>query len=306
MMPGGIGTDTGGSIRLPAALCGVVGFGPSTGRYSGAGVIPISHTRDTAGPIARNVADVRRLDAAMAGAAPAEPNEDPRGIRLGVPRAGFYDDLDAAVATEADRVLDLLADSGIILVEVDLSAVAELNAAVGFPIALFEFPRDLSRYLAENGIGLSMHDVLEGIGSPDVKGIVGAQLGPEAMPEAVYRQARNVDRPKLQLAYASCFAGHDVEAVIFPTSAVPARPVGDDETIELNGARVPTFATYIRNTDPGSNAGIPGISLPTGLTPAGLPVGMELDGPGGSDERLLAIACAIERIVGFDAGPGSA
>ena len=308
MMPGGIGTDTGGSVRLPAALCGVVGFRPSTGRYSGAGVIPISHTRDTAGPIARTVADVRLLDAAMAGVAPTAPVEapveDPRGLRLGVPRAGFYDDLDPAVAAEADRVLDLLADSGIDLVEVDLTGVVELNAAVGFPIALFEFPRDLSRYLAENGVGLSLQDVLAGIGSPDVRGVVAAQLGPDAMPEAVYRQARNVDRPKLQLACASCFAGHDVEAVIFPTAPVPARPIGDDETIELNGARVPTFATYIRNTDPGSNAGIPGISLPTGLAPGGLPLGMELDGPGGSDERLLAIASAVERIVGFDAGPG--
>ena len=201
-------------------------------------------------------------------------------------------------------MLDLLADSGIILVEVDLTGVAELNAAVGFPIALFEFPRDLSRYLAENGIDLSLHEVLAGVGSPDVRGIVEAQLGPDAMPEAVYRQARNVDRPKLQLAYASCFADHDLEAVIFPTAPEPARPIGDGETIELNGARVPTFATYIRNTDPGSNAGIPGISLPTGLTPGGLPLGMELDGPGGSDERRLAIASAVERIVGFDAGPG--
>ena len=304
MMPGGIGTDTGGSVRLPAALCGLVGFRPTVGRYSGAGIIPISHTRDTAGPITRSVSDARWLDAVMAGRHGTGTVARPDGIRLGVPRAGFYDDLEPAVAAEADRVLDLLADSGITLIEVDLSEVAELNAAVGFPVALFEFPRDLARYLAEDGIRLSLRDVVDGIGSPDVRGIASAQLGDEAMPEAVYRQARNVDRPRLQLAWSFCFAEHEIEAVIFPTSPVTARPIGDDETIELNGERVPTFATYIRNTDPGSNAGIPGISLPTGLTPAGLPVGMELDGPAGSDERLLAVAAAIEDRVGFDAEPG--
>jgi Asp-tRNA(Asn)/Glu-tRNA(Gln) amidotransferase A subunit family amidase len=91
--------------------------------------------------------------------------------------------------------------------------------------------------------------------------------------------------------------------VIFPTAPLPARPIGDDETVELNGQRVPTFPTFIRNTDPGSNAAIPGISLPSGLSPDGLPLGMELDGPAQSDDRLLAIAAAIETVFAFDAKP---
>ena len=305
MMPGGIGTDTGGSVRLPAALCGLAGFRPSVGRYPGAGIIPISHTRDTVGPIARDVADIRLLDAVMAGAGDGDPGPVPElaGLRLGVPRADFYRDLEPEIAAEAGRVLDLLSNLGVELIEAEIPDVSELNAAVGFPIALHEFVRDLPRYLAENGIGLSMNDVFEGIGSPDVKAIVGSQLGPEAMPEATYLKARDIDRPRLQRNYASCFTDHDVEAVIFPTSPVSPRPIGEDDAIELNGERVPTFTTYIRNTDPGSNAGIPGISLPTGLTFAGLPIGMALDGPAGSDEKLLAIAAAIERAVGFDAGP---
>ena len=308
MMPGGIGTDTGGSVRLPAAMCGLAGFRPSVGRYPGAGIIPISHTRDTAGPIARSVADLRLLDAVMAGSGHAEPAPvpEPGGLRLGVPRADFYRDLDPEVAAEADRVLDLLSDLGVALVEAEIRDVMDLNAAVGFPIALHEFVRDLPRYLAGNGIDASMAEVLEGIGSPDVRGVVASQLGAEAMPEAVYRRALEVDRPRLQRTYARYFEEQAVEAVLFPTSPVPARPVGDDETIELNGARVPTFPTFIRNTDPGSNAGIPGLSLPTGLTPAGLPIGMELDGPAGSDERLLAVAAAVEEAVGFDARPGGA
>ena len=311
MMPAGIGTDTGGSVRLPAALCGLAGFRPSVGRYPGAGIIPISHTRDTAGPLARTVADVRLLDAVMAGAGRGEPESAPgtspipalAGLRLGVPRAAFYRDLEPEVAAEAGRVLDLLADRGVALVEAEVPDVPDLNAAVGFPVALYEFVRDLPRWLAGHGLELSMNDVLDGIGSPDVRGVVASQLGADAMPEAVYRTALEVDRPRLQRAYADYFAGQAVDAVLFPTSPVSARPIGEDETIDLNGERVPTFPTFIRNTDPGSNAGIPGISLPTGLTSTGLPVGMELDGPAGSDSRLLAVAAAVEEAVGFDARP---
>ena len=315
MMPGGVGTDTGGSVRLPAAMCGLAGFRPTVGRYPGAGIIPISHTRDTAGPMARTVADLRLLDAVMAGRGRADTDHDPvrtapvpklRGLRLGIPRAAFYSDLEAGVAAESTRVLDLLSDAGVELVEAEVPDVADLNAAVGFPIALYEFVRDLPRWLAENGLALSMNEVLEGIGSPDVKVIVASQLGAESMPGAVYRQALDIDRPRLQGAYASYFGEHAVDAVIFPTAPVSARPIGDDETIELNGERVPTFPTVIRNTDPGSNAGIPGLSLPTGLTRAGLPIGMELDGPAGSDERLLGIAAAVEEAVGFDARPDCA
>ena len=314
MMPAGIGTDTGGSVRVPAALCGLAGFRPSVGRYPGAGIIPISHTRDTAGPIARTVADIRLLDAVMAGRAQPGPGPGPgsdpdpalAGLRLGIPRTAFYRDLEPDVAAEAGRVLDLLSDHGVELVEAEIPEVSDLNAAVGFPIALYEFVRDLPRYLARNGIELSMSEVLEGIGSPDVRGIVASQLGPEAMPEEVYRRALEVDRPRLQRTYADYFAEQAVEAVLFPTSPVSARPIGEDETIELNGERVPTFPTVIRNTDPGSNAGIPGLSLPTGLTSTGLPVGMELDGPAGSDERLLAVATTVEEAIGFDARPGGA
>ena len=86
-------------------------------------------------------------------------------------------------------------------------------------------------------------------------------------------------------------------AVVFPTTPLPAAPIGDDETVELNGARVPTFPTFIRNTSPGSVAGIPGISLPAALTAAGLPLGLELDGPEGSDAALLAIAAAVEAVL---------
>ena len=86
--------------------------------------------------------------------------------------------------------------------------------------------------------------------------------------------------------------------MIFPTTPLPARPLQQDmTTVELNGEQVPTFPTYIRNTDPASNAGIPAISIPAGVSSDGLPIGVELDGPSGSDRRLLAVAAAVEAIL---------
>ena len=303
MMPGGIGTDTGASVRLPAALCGIVGYRPTVGRYSGDGIVPISHTRDTAGPMTRSVEDARLLDAAMCGKAADASAAKLSGVRIGVPRPHFYDNLEPGVATVAEQTLEMLQKAGANLVEVGIPDIAALNDAVGFPVALYEFKVDLTRYLADHGIDLTLEDIYRGVGSPDVQGVFGSQLGDEAIPVALYQQVMAEARPNLQRAYADCFNGNDVSVLLFPTAPLTARPVGDDETVELNGERLPTFPTFIRNTDPASNAGIPGISLPAGLTAAGLPVGMELDGPAGSDDALLAIAQSVEAVIGFDVAP---
>jgi mandelamide amidase len=135
------------------------------------------------------------------------------------------------------------------------------------------------------------------VASPDVKGLLQSLLGEGAVPEAVYRHAIDVQRPALQAAYRDYFRGHDVAALLFPTTPLPAAPIGHDETVLLNGEAVPTFLTFIRNCSPASVAGIPGISLPAAMTRAGLPVGLELDAPHGADARLLAIAQAVEALL---------
>ncbi|MCR9135991.1 MAG: indoleacetamide hydrolase [Alphaproteobacteria bacterium] len=305
MMPAGIGTDTGASVRLPASLCGLVGFRPSVGRYPGDGIVPISHTRDTAGPITRTVGDARLLDAVMADVPEGDDIPAPTALRIGVPRGYFFDNLDPSIEENIEKVLRQLAGAGVDLIEADIPDVGTLNAAISFPVALFEFIQDLKIFLKQNGIDHSLQDICDGVGSPDVKGVFQSQLGEEAMPESVYRQAMDVERPRLQAAYASYFADHRLDAAIFPTAPLPARPIGQDETVELNGEQVPTFPTFIRNTDPASNAAIPGISLPCGLSADSLPVGVELDGPAGSDDRLLAVAAAIEKVLGFSAAPDS-
>ena len=108
-------------------------------------------------------------------------------------------------------------------------------------------------------------------------------------------------RPAMQVIYAEAFANLDLDALAFPTTKLPARPIeGSDMEVELNGAKVPTFQTYIANTDPGSNAGLPGLSIPAGLTASGLPVGIEFDGPMFTDRRLLEIGLAAEAALGFE------
>jgi Asp-tRNA(Asn)/Glu-tRNA(Gln) amidotransferase A subunit family amidase len=296
MAPGGIGSDTGGSVRIPAALCGVVGFRPTTGRWSQAGIVPISHTRDTAGPMTRSVADCVLLDAVVTGSSAASP-VSLKGLRLGVPRAHFWAPLDAEVARLMEATLAALKEAGAVLVEADIPDVGRLDAEAGFPIALYETVVDLGAYLGGHGSAMNYAQLVARCASPDVAGLLQSLHGEGAIPEAAYRHALTVLRPQLQAAYRDHFRQQGIAALVFPTTPLAAAPIGDDETVDLNGERVPTFPTFIRNSSPGSVAGIPGISLPAAMTRSGLPLGLELDGPEGSDATLLAVAQAVESML---------
>lgn len=295
MIPAAVGTDTGGSTRIPAALTGTVGFRPTSGRYSGEGIVPISATRDTAGPMARTVADVALLDAVIADE-PTELDEvSLEGLRIGVPRAHFYENLDPAVAKAMRKVLHRLERKGVVLVEADVPDVTALDNAAGFPIAIYEVVRDLTAYLADYAPSVSFADVAYMSASPDVSGLLQSLAdGTGTVPEFVYQDAMQIYRPALQASYANYFAGHDVAAILYPTTPRAASLVGEDVTMDLNGEQVSTFLTFIRNTDPESVAGIPALTFPAGMTPDGLPIGAEIAGPAGSDRALLAIGAAIE------------
>jgi Asp-tRNA(Asn)/Glu-tRNA(Gln) amidotransferase A subunit family amidase len=295
LTPAGIGSDTGGSIRIPAALCGIAGFRPTTLRWSQAGIIPISHTRDTAGPMARGVDACVLLDGIITGGPCELAPAGIKGLRIGVPRGHFWENLDSETAQIMEGALARLREGGAVLVEGDISG--PLDAAAGFPIVLYETVADLNIYLAEHETGLDYAALVRQVESPDVKGILEGLLGAGGVPVAAYREALGKHRPALQEAYRRYFRERGVVVMAFPTTPMPAAKIGEDETVLLNGTPVPIFPTYIRNTSPGSVAGIPGLSLPAGITGAGLPVGLEIDGPEGSDRRLLAIGLALEALL---------
>jgi Asp-tRNA(Asn)/Glu-tRNA(Gln) amidotransferase A subunit family amidase len=304
LAPGGLGSDTGGSVRIPAALCGIAGLRPTIGRYSGEGVTPIAHSRDTAGPMAQSVADVALLDSVIAGgsATPASL----KGVKLGVYRAYFFADLDADTRAVTEAALDKLRQAGATIVEVDMPELKALNDAASFPVALYEAYDDLKSYLERYRVGLTVEQVAAAIASKDVKGTYEGLVIPRKLPAPsgvvdaapIYNAAMQQARPALLAHFVNTFRNHGIDALVGPTTPHVAVAQGPE------ASSLATFLLFIRNTDPGSNAGLPGLTVPAGLGPTtGLPVGLSLDGPRGSDERLLSIGLAMEKVLGRTPAP---
>jgi Asp-tRNA(Asn)/Glu-tRNA(Gln) amidotransferase A subunit family amidase len=295
----GLGTDTGGSSRIPAALNGIAGFRPTVGRYSAEGIAPISHTRDTPGPMARTVADVALLDAVIKGERPVVA-VDLHGVRLGVERSYFFLHLDADTDKVMADTLAKLTAAGAILVPVEMPGLADANGKVGFPVALYEAYDDMRTYLARYDPGLSVESMAAQIASADVRGTYAGLVIPRKLPTAgglidgkpVYDAAISTNRPALQELYANTFSHNKIDALIFPT--VPHIAIAQGPA----ASSLENFGLFIQNTDPGSNAGLPGLSIPAALGASGLPVGVEIDGPAWSDRNLLAIGIAIENLLG--------
>ncbi len=301
----GLGTDTSGSIRIPASLCGIAGLRPSVGdggkqrRYPCDGVLPISHTNDTVGPMAVSVADLALLDAAICGGEVAEPVPLSQ-VTLGLPKC-FWDALDPKVETVCHALCNRLKEQGVTFVEVDLPGLRGLLEKISAPVVLHEPIADIPAYLAQNGYGeTTLANIAEKIVNPDVQAAFDLILR-DALGEA-YEAAVSIYRPQLCSLYERVFNDARLDALLFPTTPVPAIEAIDDAfgTIDIpDVGTVKVFDTYIRNTDPGANAGLPGLTIPIGATEQGLPVGIELDGPVGSDRRLLGIGLSLEAILAW-------
>jgi indoleacetamide hydrolase len=299
IVPAAIGTDTGGSVRIPCALNGCMSLRPTVGRYPQAGIAPISHTRDTAGPMAGSMADVALLDRVIAGGGRIEA-AGLKGVRLGLVAAMMANlDDDTKAATSA--ALDKLKAAGVAVVDVEMPKLAELNGQVGFPVALYEAYDDMVAFL-KRGPKISIEDLAKQISSPDVKGTYDGLVIPRKLPgpnntvvdaKPAYEAAIKTARPALQQLYRDTFANNHLDAIVFPT--VPKVAIDSNPDSSSLG----NFVLYIQNTDPGSNAGVPGVQIPIALgATSKLPVGLELDGPAGSDRRLLAIGLSLEKLFG--------
>ncbi|MEU4228638.1 amidase family protein [Nonomuraea sp. NPDC026600] len=293
-----LGTDTAGSCRIPAALCGCVGYRPTVGRYPLDGVLPLSTTRDTVGIIARDVDHVRMLDQAMTGGpkAPKPAADHLVGKRIGVPRSYFYDGVDHELGVVVNEALARLADAGATLVETEVSAVEALAAPIALPLIAFESVRDLATYLNKHRSPITAWEVVEQIAGPLESALFHMALWEEPVPHEFYQQILSAGRPALISAYRRAFEDDRLDALALPTTPLPATPIGCDENVLLNGVATPTTAAYLRNTDPSAIAGLTSISVPAGLTASGLPVGLSFDGLPGHDEVLLDLADAFERL----------
>jgi aspartyl-tRNA(Asn)/glutamyl-tRNA(Gln) amidotransferase subunit A len=323
LAPCAIGTDTGGSIRQPASLCGIVGLKPTYGAISRYGMIAFASSLDQCGPLTRNVTDAALLLAALQGRDPcdstsvgieggiaAPSREDLTGLRFGVPAELARDEIDAGVREVFEATLKRIEGLGGEITEVALPS-AEHGISAYYVIAPAEASSNLARY---DGVRYGMRsesaaDLLEmyettraeGFG-PEVKRRI--MLGTYALSsgyyDAYYGQAQKV-RTKIAEDFDTAFAGADY--VVTPTSPSVAFALGEKTDDPL--------AMYLNDffTVPMSLAGIPAISIPAGLAePAGggqqLPVGFQIAAPAFGEQKLLEAAYALEQEIGFDARPG--
>lgn len=290
LVPAGLGTDTAGSVRAPAAHCGCVGFRPTTGRYDRTGMVPGTSRRDTIGWFARSVADVELLDAFSGHApAPAAPVQL-KGLRLGVPRAHFYESIHPSVEPVITAALRRLERAGAVLIEADIADAGRLTERISRAIRR-EFPSDLAVYLRYNNSTITAEQVIRSIADPQLRRAFEASLTAPDSDGPEYREALEVGLPALQQAYARCFDTHRLAALVVPTCPDPPYAVPPDPAAGGTGP-----LSMIRNTEPATHAGLPSLSVPAGLTADGLPVGIQFDGPPGADLTLLRIGKCFEAI----------
>jgi aspartyl-tRNA(Asn)/glutamyl-tRNA(Gln) amidotransferase subunit A len=286
---GSIGTDTGGSIRIPSALCGIVGVKPTFGRVSVKDVIPLSPHLDCIGPLARTSADAARLldpifvrgkgEPRLQSA--TKPSRARRQYRLGLPKGFFFDVISPEVEFAFDHALRLLRRSDCNLKEVSIPLLFETEDA-GNQIAWAEATHYHQRagwfpaHAAEYG-----EDVLKRLE-------VGAKVSATA-----YLQAMDVRYSFIEHFHAA-MASANVDALVVPATPIVAPMIGE-ETTGVSGTSHPTRSLLLRLNRPANLAGLPAISVPCGFAPEGLPVGLQLIGAVTDEHRLLQIASMFER-----------
>ena len=313
--PWAIGTDTGGSIRQPAALCGIVGLKPTYGAVSRYGMIAFASSLDQAGPLTRDVTDSALLFKHMVGQDPCDSTslafpEEVRlptaegldGVRFGVPPELTGEGIEEGVKTVFEETLKRIEDLGGELVEVSLPH-AGYGISAYYVIAPAEASANLSRYDGVRfGIRSTDEDLLtmyeqtrhDGFG-PEVKRRI--MLGTYALSsgyyEAYYGRAQKV-RTKIADDFRDAY--EKVDLIVTPTSPTVAFKLGERTEDPL--------AMYLSDacTVPMPLAGIPAISIPGGLAD-GLPVGIQLAGPAFSENRIFEAAYALEQAIGFEGGP---
>ena len=299
----GLGTDTGGSVTIPASLCGVYGYRPTTNRYPSRGVVPLSHTRDTIGLLANNLKDIELFDSIITTGDERSLSPGCYGtlyqygdkIRLGVSKFYFFLSLSKGIDEAVGAILETLSmNDNIELVNAEMIGIERLVKKQA-AIVEHEVNIDLPKFLEEYNTGVSYDDLIEGIVSPDVELLFtnSKQKFDSGKSEEAYQEALE-ERIQLKDFYETFFDKHRLDAIIYPTTPVEAKSTEDcHPSIIMNGKHVNTFKTLTQNTGPGSYAGIPSISMPLTETSAGLPVGIQLETLENHDRLLFEIAAVV-------------
>lgn len=308
LVPAALGGDTVGSIRVPSALCGVVGFKPTPSRWSSDGVAPISNTLDTTGVIARRVADCAVMDSIATG---GDVRIDPltrglKGVKFAIAPRYYLDGADAAIETVFNDSVRKLKDAGAQIVEVDLGAdFSSLIARTNWRLFAHETRPDVTAFLRANNVPVTFDQIYEDL-EPHIKAYWTRFVLPKGIDyasEADYQVALTSDRAEIQRRYASeVFARAD--ALIFPTTLCSAPLIAEQWQFSVAGKSV-RDVFLSRNTFPASCAGLPGISVPMGLVENDLPAGLEIDARIGNDRTLLNLARRVEDVLGFVQRPSN-
>jgi aspartyl-tRNA(Asn)/glutamyl-tRNA(Gln) amidotransferase subunit A len=286
-----MGSDTGGSIRIPAALCGTVGLKATHGRVSTAGVIPLSWTLDHAGPLTRTVEDAALVLNAIAGYDPNDAMTVPmpvddytrdlaagvRGLRLGVPRAGFFEAIDPEVARAVEEAIGVYRTLGATVEDMDGTALWNARQAVS-DIMLADARHYHAAWLRDRPeeYGEDVRDRLMRRTDMSADEFIAAMR---------VRAAVTVETARLMTRY---------DGLLLPTTRIPAPPIAG-QTIIIDGQEVFAPNILTSNTNPFNLPGMPALSLPCGFTAAGLPIGLQVVTRRWDEVTALRIAAAYER-----------
>ncbi len=299
IVPAALGTDTAGSVCNPAGYCGVVGFRPTLDRYPNAGIVPLSLTRDTAGPLAHSVDDVIVIDAALAADRTEIPVQPLKGKRIGIPKIPFADNTTPDIQNMMSDVETRLKDAGAMLVEAEIPNLVDIVNETSLVTLGARIRKDMTAYLAASGSSVTFDELAAQIADTFVKGWMTPFLNPTtAILNEEARVARDVI-PALRRTYSNYLKDNTLDAIIFPTTPTPAGiEVPGTEDIVVDGVRI-TGGIWlnIQNIGPATLWGGPGISLPAGLSGSGLPMGVELNGAIRGDKDLLGLALTVENIL---------
>lgn len=307
LVPASLGGDTIGSIRVPASLCGVVGFKPTTGRWPRDGVAPISHTLDTTGVFARSVEDCMLIDQVVTGETKPDnaSQSDLKGVKLAYAPRQYLELVDPEVEAQFKDAIYRLREAGAEIIEVGLGKdFSSLALTTTWDIFFRETKEALEHFLRENKVPVTFDEIYSGL-KPELKeawGHFALPSGAGYISDQTYKNDLTVARAEIMRRYDKVFVAHGAQALLLPTTPTTAPLIDRQDKFFIAGQEV-SYMALANNTIPASSVGLPGISIPIGLARNKLPIGLEIDGPLGQDRSLLSVARRVESVVGALSSP---